>query len=194
MSVHERGEFGVGREALISAAIALVADSGLTQLTYRSLAAKAGVTHGSVQHHFDSINSVLEAALERCVKICLEPLEASITATHYIDTLLQSVRIDPDVHAFQYQVILESKRRVSLRPYVQRLYSSCWKSTERSLQSMGVVPDRPLVRAVFAAGEGIIFQLVALGADDPDGASDAITGLRRLLDDALSISTSAEHR
>lgn len=185
MSVQEPGDFGVGREALVRAAIALVAESGLTSLTYRSLAAKAGVTHGAVQHHFTSITSVLEAALERCLEISLEPLQGTATPTHYIDTLLQSVRIDPDVHAFQYQVILESKRRVSLRPYVQHLYASYWEATERSLKAMGVVPDRALVRAVFAAGEGIIFQLVALGADDPDGASDAIAGLRRLLDDAL---------
>lgn len=185
MSVQERGDYGAGREALIKAAIKLVAESGLSRLTYRSLAAKAGMTHGSVQHHFNSITAVLEAALERSLEICLEPLQTTATPTHYIDTLLQSVRIDPDVHAFQYQVILESKRRQSLRPNVRRLYSAYWDSTERSLQAMGVRPDRALVRAVFAAGEGIIFQLVALDGDDPEGASDAIAGLRRLLDDAL---------
>lgn len=182
----ERGQYGLGRDGLIMAAIALVAESGLSRLTYRSLAAKAGVTHGSVQHHFDSIEAVLEAALQRCLEISLEPLHPTSTPKHYIDTLLESVDINPDVHAFQYELILESKRRRNLRPHVRRLYTAYWRSTERSLQAMGLNPDRELVRAVFAAGEGIVFQLVALGADDPEGASIAISGLRSLLDDALS--------
>lgn len=184
--VERGGQYGIGRAALIKAAIALVAESGLSRLTYRSLAAEAGVTHGSVQHHFESIESVLEAALQTCLDISLEPLQARTTPKHYIDTLLESVKINPDVHAFQYQLILESKRRPSLRPHVRRLYAAYWESTERSLRAMGVVSDHQLVRAVFAAGEGIIFQLVALGADDPGGVTDAIAGLRRLLDDALA--------
>jgi TetR/AcrR family transcriptional regulator, regulator of biofilm formation and stress response len=177
-----RGSFSGGRDALIDAAISLVAESGLSRLTYRSLAAHAGVTHGSVQHHFESIDAVLEAALVRCLEISTAPLRDVDSPNNYIDTLVESVKIAPQVHAFQYQLILESKQRESLRPYVTSLYERYWSLTERSLRNMGLDPDAQLVRAVFAMGEGIVFQIVALGADDPQGAADAIAGFRRMLE------------
>ncbi|MER7604660.1 TetR/AcrR family transcriptional regulator [Nocardioides sp. NPDC127503] len=175
-----------GRDALIDAAIALVAESGLTRLTYRSLAAKAGVTHGSVQHHFESIDAVLEAALSRCLEISLAPLREVDSAHGYIDTLVESVKIAPQVHAFQYQLILESKQRKSLRPYVKSLYENYWSLTEQSLKDMGLEPDMELVRAVYAIGEGIVFQIVALGPDDPAGAANAIAGFRRMFEPIIS--------
>src|SRR3546814_15020576 len=59
--------YGEGRQALITKAVRLVARGGLGKLTYRSLAADAGVTVGAVQHNFRSMNGVLESGLEFCM-------------------------------------------------------------------------------------------------------------------------------
>ncbi|WP_416979825.1 TetR family transcriptional regulator [Streptomyces sp. T028] len=44
--------YGEGRDALLIAAVRVVARDGLRKLTYRAVAAEAGVTHGLVAHHF----------------------------------------------------------------------------------------------------------------------------------------------
>src|SRR3546814_15176127 len=60
--------YGEGRQALIRTAVRLVAREGLGKLTYRSLAADAGVTVGAVQHNFRSMNDVLDSELEFCME------------------------------------------------------------------------------------------------------------------------------
>ncbi|MGK4578743.1 TetR family transcriptional regulator [Kitasatospora sp. HPMI-4] len=47
-----RLNYGEGREALLAAAVRVVARGGLRNLTYRAAAKEAGVTHGLVVHHF----------------------------------------------------------------------------------------------------------------------------------------------
>src|SRR5438552_12981604 len=70
--VKERPEYGAGREALLDAAIRVVARRGLRHLTYRAVAAEAGVTHGLVAHHFGSRDALLLAALRHSVQRSIE--------------------------------------------------------------------------------------------------------------------------
>ena len=44
-----------GRHALLRATIVIVGHGGLRALTYRAVAAEAGVSHGLVRHHFLSL-------------------------------------------------------------------------------------------------------------------------------------------
>src|SRR5699024_254423 len=47
---------GEGREALIDAALEILVEGGLKTVTYRSVAMRAGVTHGLVRYHFRSLD------------------------------------------------------------------------------------------------------------------------------------------
>jgi AcrR family transcriptional regulator len=59
----QRIPYGEGREALLKAVVAVMARSGLRNVTYRAVAAEAGVTHGLVRHHFGSRDALIEQAL-----------------------------------------------------------------------------------------------------------------------------------
>jgi AcrR family transcriptional regulator len=56
--------YGDGREALLTAAVRVVARKGIRHLTYRALARQAGVTHGLVTYHFGSRDALIRAALQ----------------------------------------------------------------------------------------------------------------------------------
>src|SRR5438132_3593131 len=55
--------YGEGRQALLDAAVQVVGRSGLRGLTYRAVAAEAGVTQGLVAHHFGSRDRLIHEAL-----------------------------------------------------------------------------------------------------------------------------------
>ena len=62
-----RVAYGTGRQALLEAAIQVVAAEGLRGLTYRSGAAEAGVSHASVRYHFGDWSTLVEEALTYCL-------------------------------------------------------------------------------------------------------------------------------
>jgi AcrR family transcriptional regulator len=158
-----RPRYGEGREALLRAAIRVVARGGLRQLTYRAVAAEAGVTHGLVAHHFGSREALLEEALrfsiDRSVAISrLEPGTGNVD--EFASTLARIVTDDPDLQAFQYELLLEAHRQPQLRVYADELYQTYRSATRRQIKALGV-DDEALADIVFAALDGLVFQQLA---------------------------------
>jgi AcrR family transcriptional regulator len=60
-----------GREAILDAALALLAEAGVAKLTSREVAARAGVSDASVYYHFGDRAGLLQAVFARGIK----PLE-----------------------------------------------------------------------------------------------------------------------
>ena len=156
--------YGEGRDALLRAAISVVARQGLRHLTYRAVAAEAGVTHGLVAHHFGSrdalITEALRFAVERSVEITLMTGDTSDLA-HFVEDLPQVIADDPDLQAFQFELTLEARRNPDLQPLVAELYDRYREATTRELARFGI--DDPLTAdLVFAALDGLSFQQVTL--------------------------------
>ena len=127
--------YGEGRQALLEAAVHVVATRGLRHLTYRSVAQQAGVAHGLVAHHFGTRDALLEAALE----FSLDNSVGSISAdpgSGDLDALfagvVEMVQSNPDDQAFQYELILEARRRPELRPQVEQVYATYGRRCGRS--------------------------------------------------------------
>ncbi|MFO0603106.1 MAG: helix-turn-helix domain-containing protein [Polyangiales bacterium] len=53
------------RDALLGAAVALLAERGIAATTLADVAERAGVSKGALTHHFDAKDALLDAALER---------------------------------------------------------------------------------------------------------------------------------
>ncbi|HWH25096.1 MAG TPA: TetR family transcriptional regulator [Pseudolysinimonas sp.] len=176
-----RVPYGEGRKAIVRAAIGEVAERGLSRMTYRTLAARAGVTHGSVQHNFDSIEQVLEEALQLCLELGVMPMQEAKTPAEFVDSVVDMVNADPAVHSFQFELILEARRRPSFRPHVERLYAAYWDAMKHALDSMRLDSSEEMVRALFAALEGLVFQMVTVAAEDSRGSHATTDGLRRVL-------------
>jgi AcrR family transcriptional regulator len=179
-----RPGYGKGRDALITATIHIVAVQGFRKLTYRAVAQEAGVTHGTVQHHFANLDELLEAALEHCVKVSLDgssqPPESD-RIDDYVATLGDSVRNTLDEQVFQYELVLESRRRPDLRPHIDRYYENYRAATRASLQRMGLPHDIHTVDVIFSALDGLVFRAVALGGDDLNALDAQLDRLRDIL-------------
>ncbi|MCX4906325.1 TetR/AcrR family transcriptional regulator [Streptomyces sp. NBC_00878] len=178
--------YGAGREALLNAAVRVVARGGLRKLTYRAVAEEAGVTHGLVVHHFGSRDALIEEALAHTVRTSLsisavEPGTGKVA--DFSAGVSEMVIADPDTQAFQYELLLESRRRPELLPQIRALYDEYFDATERELSRM--LPaggSRALTRLVFAALDGLVLhQLVLGGPEVTDAALDELRSLLRLL-------------
>lgn len=181
-----RPGYGQGREALIDATIRIVAAHGLGKLTYRAVAAEAGVTHGTVQHHFANLDELLEAALSYCVEISLATGSLDNESGSIDDWAAQigaGVRATLDAQVFQFELVLQSRRRPQLRPHIDRYYENYRAATRKSLRSLGLPHDLNTVDVVFSAIDGLVFRAVTLGGDDLVNLDGQIDRLRQLLRD-----------
>lgn len=184
-----RMNYGEGREALLNAAVRVVARGGLRRLTYRAVAEEAGTTHGLVVHHFGSRDALIEEALAHAIRTslntsALEPGTGKIA--DFSVGVSEMVTADPDIQAFQYELLLEARRRPELLTHLRGLYDEYFDATRRELTRM--LPDsadRPLTRLVFAALDGLVLhQLVFGDPETTDAAIEQLRGLLRLLDAA----------
>jgi AcrR family transcriptional regulator len=157
---------GSKRQALIDATITLVARGGLRNFTYRAVAREAGVAHGLVAHHFGSRDALIEEALRYTLDSSAEVLtdvteESSLD--DFVSHLAELVSREPDLQAFQYELILESRRNPELAPLVENLYAAYRDATADALERVGITRDDALTHLVFAALDGLVFQQLTMG-------------------------------
>ncbi len=161
-------KYGEGRDVLVSAAVSVVAEKGLRGLTFRAVAARAGVNNSLVAHHFGTREALIAAALDWAV-------EQSIAATRLIDfasesgfadALIESITATPELQAFQYEMILEARRNERYRAPVDHLYNRYQEATREALARLGIDDDLDAVaRHTFAALDGLVLQYLA-GVDE----------------------------
>lgn len=173
-----RPGYGEGRQALIDAAIRIVATSGLRGLTYRAVAAEAGVTQGLVAHHFGTRADLIQATLEHTASQSIERSELKPASGRLDDLardLSKRIRDEAEVEAFQFELALESRRNAALAPAAQGIYRRYIEATADALESVGVVASPDLARVVFAALDGLAFQQLLF--NKPAATDKAIAAL-----------------
>lgn len=179
-AIKDRPGYGQGRDALLEAVIRVVSQSGLRNLTYRSVAREAGVTHGLVAHHFGSRDALIESALELALDRSLDTAPMNPESGRLEDLgsgLAALVAADPDLQAFQYELMLESRRRPEIRPLLERVYEHYRQAARDGLARLGV-NDPALGDLVFATLDGLVFQQVTFG---DRRHTEAVTQRLRLL-------------
>lgn len=72
---HHHGDL---REALINAGIELLNEGGLSALTLRKCAAKAGVSHAAPAHHFEGLPGLLQAIAARGTQLLGQVMQHEI--------------------------------------------------------------------------------------------------------------------
>jgi AcrR family transcriptional regulator len=166
MEAAAKPRYGEGRDALIEAAIRVVANQGLRGLTIRSVAAEAGVTHGLVRHHFGSRAALVEATLLRSVEIAIDTSSLA-PGTGRLDDISadlgSAVDDEEEMLAFQYELLLEARRRPELMPHVLRMYDDYVAAAEGELARAGLDDEPVAARVLFAALDGLALQQVVFG-------------------------------
>jgi AcrR family transcriptional regulator len=165
----KRPPYGGGRDALLMAAIGVVATRGLRGLTIRAVAEKAGVSHGLVRHHFGSRDAMVEATLIRSVELAIDTTSLE-PGTGTIDDMAtdlpEFVDSDTELIAFQYECLLEARRRDELMPHVRDMYDDYMDAARRELARAGLGDDPDLARVVFAALDGLALQQCVFGGGE----------------------------
>lgn len=174
--------YGRGRQAMLEAAIAVVAESGLRGLTYSAVTERAGVSNGLVAYHFGSRAGLVEAALEYATELTLAAFAASAAESRPLadDLVSRLIGGDTALQLFQYELLLESRRTPALRAAVVRQYETYIDAWQELLGRFGRDgTDRPLARSVAAAVDGLVLQQLLVA--DPADVAAAMTRLRDLL-------------
>ncbi|MFV0375152.1 TetR/AcrR family transcriptional regulator [Microbacterium sp.] len=178
-----RVNYGDGRQALIEATVRVIGEHGWGGLTNRRVADAAQVDNTLITHHFGGRDALVSAAAEWAVAHSIAQADlalASELSGPFGEALLALVDLDPRIQAFQIELILAARRDVRLRPVVTRLYESYLGSAKELLENAyGLAPETDLARAVFAALEGLVLQV--LSVVDPDEVRQAIAALDRLV-------------
>lgn len=158
-------KYGKGREALLRAVVDVVAHKGLRGLTYRAVAEAAGVNNTLVAHHFGSRDALIAAALQWASEqsIAASRLrEAAQQKTGFTEALMDLLLTDPELQVFQYEMILEARRRPELTGPVAELYESYVRALSEGLEAFGVTANvRMVARSLFAAMDGLVLQYLA---------------------------------
>jgi AcrR family transcriptional regulator len=185
----QRLPYGDGRDALMAAVVNVVAEKGLRGVTYRSVAGRAGVNHTLITHHFGSIEGLLAATLEWAVQRSIDETGLARVADfdeQFADALLDSVSSEPELQLFQFEMLLEARRKPELRALLDRLYGNYISTVESALRARSLDTDEELSRAVFAALDGLMLQFLTFG--DPSSIRAAVVQVGRLLERSASAS------
>lgn len=173
---------GEGREALVDAAIELIVSEGTRGVTYRSVAARAGVTHGLVRHHFTSLRELVRAAVDEWARQSIDVTDLE-PGTGRIDDIADELPANLREHAFEhvamYELVMDAVRTGDLRDEMQQTYRRFTAATSRELRRANIADENGVLgQLVFAAIDGLVIQQLLLG---DDGRLDAGLQLMRSL-------------
>lgn len=173
---------GEGREALLRAVLSAVDKHGFAGLTYRAVAAEAGVTHGLVSYHFGSLDAMISEALVMAADEAISDSRMAVSSGEldtFADSISTLVSEHTEAQTYQYELTFEARRRPELASQVRTLYENYYNVTEQSLVELGLTRDRALTRLVFAALDGLVLQQLIFA--DADATDQSIGRLRELL-------------
>lgn len=156
--------YGGGRDLLVASTVQIVAERGLRGLTFRAVAERAGVNNSLVAHHFGTRDALLAAALDWAVEQSIQStgLLSLSSEEEFVDNLVESITTQPELQAFQYEMILEARRNALFLDPVARLYERYQAVLADSLRKFGLAGDlSALSRQVFATLDGLVLQSIA---------------------------------
>lgn len=174
---------GTGRDALIAAAIAVLTDDGIRGVTYRSVAERAGVTHGLVRYHFHTLGELVRTAVRdwAATSIGLTDIEPGNGEIDQIASQLPAnLREHGAEHIAMYEVTLTAVRTGEMRAEVRETYQAYSDAIGRELVRAGLdVDGGTLGDLVFAAIDGLTIQHLVF--DDPERLKAGLDLLHQLL-------------
>jgi AcrR family transcriptional regulator len=176
-----------GRARVLDATLELIGEQGIGGVTNRAVAARAGVSPGSLSYHFPSQTELLREALMAFVGREAQRLEALATAEVAepgpLAAAVQEVVEGADRRAVlaQMELYLQACRDPELRAVATRAFAAYDDAARRVLGALGVADPEPLVPAVIALVDGYELRRLSLGGDRGDRGAALVNGLAALV-------------
>lgn len=128
------------RERIVEAIIAVVAESGIEAASVRTVAQRAEVSIGAVQHHFRTKAQMLEAAMELIAAAVSTGVEESIgsgaTAAEVLRELAEILSIVDDADRAMAGVWLDFVALSRVTPALAEIHRSTWIRLRTSLAEL----------------------------------------------------------
>lgn len=171
----------IRRGQIVEAAVAIIAERGLQNLSLSEIERRAGMSRGQLTYYFPTKEAILLAVFDRLLELTCrrigtpagQPAEAA-SGWEWVRHLLQTVPAQPDespeFHALQYTFLSQLGYRADFRQRLARLYEE-W----RTQMARGLAQDlqrRPAVRpvnprALATLVQALLHGLVMQAAADP---------------------------
>jgi DNA-binding transcriptional regulator YbjK len=173
------------RDALLRAAVEIVAESGTGAATHRAIAARAGLPPATTSYFFSSIDDLLVEATRRFTAeqaAAYEELAADLVdapptefAARFASALLAS---DRTVELAQVEAYLHAARDPAVRPAAAEVMAAFERATIAALTAVGVDEPARHARTFMAFVDGFILQHLANPEpDDEDRLREGLDAL-----------------
>lgn len=161
---------GGARERVLDATLELIGEQGIGGVTNRAVAARAGVSPGSLSYHFPSQTELLREALMRFVVDETARLEALAGASAELDPLAAAVQAivesaDRRAVLAQTELYLQACRDPSLQAVAAQAYAAYDAAAWRVLEGLGVADPAPLVPGLIALVDGYELRRLSQGVE-----------------------------
>ena len=172
----------IRREQIIEAAMAIIAEQGLQNLSLPEIENKAGMSRGQLTYYFPTKEDILLAVFDRLVVLMYERIGTPAGQTcdqpsgwewieHLLDKLLASPPVGPDFGCLQYTFLSQISHREDFRQRLATLYE-LWRSN----MALGLSADmtrrlparRASPRALATLVQAILHGLGMQRAADPN--------------------------
>ena len=148
---------GNGREQIIEAVLQVIGDHGVEGLTHRRIAGAAGVTIGTITHHFKSLEELLSVAMETLIERDLQELRrqydampAAVDIADVMTSMVISLATAPNnTSILAMELYTAGLRREHLRILAIRWEHRLQEFLERRIGKLSAL-------AVAAAGTGLV--------------------------------------
>jgi DNA-binding transcriptional regulator YbjK len=174
------------REALLRAALRVIAERGIAGTTHRAVAAAAGVPLATTTYYFSSLDELLEAALERYVEDEIARLEevARRVLAHdgTVDEAIAAVAAELAAGdgTAQLELYVEATRRPGLQPVVERAQLAYRRLAADLLRHVGCPEADRLAPYVVAILDGLgLHHLARRPTDREAQVAEALRALLR---------------
>ncbi|MCS6850705.1 MAG: TetR family transcriptional regulator C-terminal domain-containing protein [Gemmataceae bacterium] len=171
----------IRREQIVEAAIAIIVEQGLQNLSLSEIEQRAGMSRGQLMYYFHSKEEILLAVFDRLLEMmcrrsgtsdrCLEDIPGWWERLQYVmEKLLQQPPLHPEFHALQYTFLSQIGHREDFRQRLARLYEDWRGHIARDLAEELVrrPPRRPInARALATFVQALLHGLAVQLAADP---------------------------
>jgi AcrR family transcriptional regulator len=169
----------VRREQIVEAAVAIITEQGLQNLSLSEIEKRAGMSRGQLTYYFPAKEDILLAVFDRLLQLMYQrigepesragsPSGGRKWVQHLLDRLLRQPPVSPEFHVLQYTFLSQIGHREDFRQRLATLYEE-WRTNLAKGIAADVArspgenhaPPRALATLVQAILHGLAMQAAA---------------------------------
>jgi len=169
------------REQIVEAAVAIITEQGLQNLSLSEIEQRAGMSRGQLTYYFPTKEDILLAVFDRLLQLMYERIGEPAGqpgletggwewVQHLLDRLLRQPPVSPEFHVLQYTFLSQIGHREDFRRRLATLYEEWRTNLAKGLaQDIALHPHAPQAssRALATLVQALLHGLAVQAAADP---------------------------